>query len=146
MDLRLVSPEQILDRLEESLGPAAVARMLRLPSPAQTAPVRTDPSILCRVLSNMVQNALEALPQGGQAKLWYQVCAGHPTFFVQNPGCLAPEVVDRVFQRSFSTKAARGRGLGTYAMKVLGETVLGGKVGFTTNWEEGTRFFIELPE
>ena len=145
VDLRLVSAEQILDQLEESLGPAAVARMLRLPSPAQTPPVHTDPAILCRVLGNMVQNALEALPQGGQAKVWYQVCAGHPTFFVQNPGCLGPEIADRVFQRSFSTKAARGRGLGTYAMKVLGETVLGGKVGFTTSWEEGTRFHIELP-
>ncbi|NTW85673.1 MAG: HAMP domain-containing histidine kinase, partial [Holophagaceae bacterium] len=145
VDLRLVSPEQILGRLEESLAPEARARVLRLPSPAQTAPVRTDLAILCRVLGNMVQNALEALPPGGQAKLWYQVCSGQPTFFVQNPGCMAPEVVDRVFQRSFSTKAARGRGLGTYAMKVLGETVLGGKVGFTTNWEEGTRFHIELP-
>jgi hypothetical protein len=30
-------------------------------------------------------------------------------------------------------------------MKLLGETVLGGTVGFTTNWTEGTRFFIELP-
>ena len=50
-----------------------------------------------------------------------------------------------MFQRSFSTKAARGRGFGTYAMKVLGETVLGGKVGFTASWEEGTRFHIELP-
>lgn len=145
VDLRLVSPEQILDRLEESLAPEARARVLRLPSPAPMEPVRTDLAILCRVVGNMVQNALEALPPGGQAKLWYQVCSGRPTFFVQNPGCLAPEVVDRVFQRSFSTKAARGRGLGTYAMKVLGETVLGGKVGFTTNWEEGTRFHIELP-
>jgi hypothetical protein len=26
-------------------------------------------------------------------------------------------------------------------MKLLGETVLGGTVGFTTNWTEGTRFF-----
>ncbi len=145
VDLQLISPEQILDQLEESLDPAALPHILRLPSPAQAAPMRTDPAILCRVLGNMVQNALEALPQGGQAKLWYEVCSGHPTFFVQNPGCLAPEVVDRVFQRSFSTKAARGRGFGTYAMKVLGETVLGGKVGFTTSWEEGTRFRIELP-
>jgi hypothetical protein len=30
-------------------------------------------------------------------------------------------------------------------MKLLGESVLGGKVGFTTDWTEGTRFFIELP-
>ena len=45
----------------------------------------------------------------------------------------------------FSTKANRGRGLGTYGMKLLGETVLGGVVGFTSNWTEGTHFFIELP-
>jgi hypothetical protein len=30
-------------------------------------------------------------------------------------------------------------------MKVLGETILGGKVGFSTSWEQGTEFFIELP-
>ena len=84
VDLQLISPEQILDQLEESLDPAALPHILRLPSPAQAASMRTDPAILCRVLGNMVQNALEALPQGGQAKLWYEVCSGHPTFFVQN--------------------------------------------------------------
>jgi len=146
VDLHPVAPGQILDRLEESLGPEAAERLVRLPLPDRAPEVRTDPAILCRILGNMVQNALEALPSGGQARVWFQLSSGRPSFVVQNPGCMAPEIVDRVFQRSYSTKAARGRGLGTYSMKVLGETVLGGKVGFTTSWEEGTRFFIELPE
>ena len=34
----------------------------------------------------------------------------------------------RIFQRSFSTKAERGRGLGTYSMKLLGEGYLHGRV------------------
>jgi sensor histidine kinase regulating citrate/malate metabolism len=93
----------------------------------------------------MVMNAVEALPLGGQAQIWHERHAGRTTFVVQNPGCLAPEVVDRIFQRSFSTKAERGRGLGTYTMKLLGESVLGGKVGFHSDWANGTRFFIELP-
>jgi signal transduction histidine kinase len=51
----------------------------------------------------------------------------------------------RIFQRSFSTKASRGRGLGTYGMKLFGERHLGGRVSFTTGEAEGTVFAIELP-
>jgi signal transduction histidine kinase len=106
--------------------------------------VRTDPAILGRILRNMVMNAIEAMPTGGQVRIGYDHL-DQTRFVVHNSGCMPPEVADRVFQRSFSTKAPQGRGLGTYGMKVLGETVLGGKVGFTTSWVEGTQFFIELP-
>ena len=55
------------------------------------------------------------------------------------------ELVQRqVFNRSFTTKG-KGRGLGSYAMKLLGERYLQGKVSFTTDPEEGTTFRIELP-
>ncbi|MDP1832928.1 MAG: HAMP domain-containing sensor histidine kinase [Geothrix sp.] len=145
-DLRQVSPDGILDDLMGSVGVESAARLIRLPTDPAAPLVRTDPAILCGILTHMVLNALEAVPSGGQAWIWHESRAGHPTFVVQNPGCMAPEVADRIFQRSFTTKAPRGRGLGTYGMKVMGETVLGGKVGFTTGWEEGTRFFITLPE
>lgn len=144
-DLRTVAPEFILDELEGALGAELAARLIRRPPPPDVRPVRTDPAILGRVLSHMVRNALEALPSGGQVHIWYERRSDHLAFAVQNPGCMPPEVAGRVFQRSFSTKAPRGRGLGTYRMKLLGETVLGGKVGFTTSWEDGTQFFIELP-
>ncbi len=144
-DLRSVACEAVLDELEVALGSDLAGRLVRLPVPPEAGCLRTDPAILCRILSNMVMNALEALPSGGQAKIWFERRGGRPSYVVENPGCMAPEVADGVFQRSFSTKADCGRGLGTYSMKLLGETVLGGTVGFTTNWTEGTRFFIELP-
>ena len=144
-DLQSVAGEAVLDALELALGEFLVTRLVRMPSAPDAGFLRTDPAILCRVLSNMVVNAVEALPPGGLARIWFERHAGRPRYVVENPGCMAPEVADRVFQRSFSTKANRGRGLGTYGMKLLGETVLGGQVGFTTNWTEGTRFFIELP-
>lgn len=145
VDLRPVTPSDVFEELIEQLGPEASARLVRVPPPEGSAYLTTDPVILGRVLFNMVQNALEAMPPGGQAHLHYELREDRPTFVVQNPGCMRAEVANHVFQRSFSTKVARGRGLGTYGMKVLGETVLGGTVGFTTSWEEGTRFFIELP-
>lgn len=143
-EIRPVSPAVILDDLAARLGRDA-ERLVRLPLPEGAAPLATDPALLGQVLLSMVRNALEAVPPGGQTRIWCEVRRGRPTFVVQNPGCMPGEVADRVFQRSFSTKAARGRGLGTYSMKVFGEGVLRGKVGFTTGWEEGTRFFIELP-
>ena len=139
------SAGQVLDDLEHTLGPEASQRLLRVPSHLEDLPIRTDPMALGRVLSNMAHNAFEAMPLGGQACVWFELREGRPTFVVQNPGCMPPEVADCVFHRSFSTKSDRGRGLGTYGMKVLGETVLGGKVGFTSAWEGGTQFFIELP-
>jgi signal transduction histidine kinase len=65
-------------------------------------------------------------------------------FLVHNDGVIAPEVQLRVFQRSFSTKA-RGRGLGTYGMKLLGERVLGGEVSFRSEPASGTTFLLTLP-
>ena len=142
--LRSLGPEPVLDQVALAIGAQADARLIRLPLPPDPPLIHTDPAILLGILSEMVANALEAMPPGGQAQIGFDLRPG-PTFFVRNPGCLAPEVADRIFQRSFSTRAEQGRGLGTYSMKVLGETVLGGKVGFSTSWEQGTEFFIELP-
>jgi len=65
--------------------------------------------------------------------------------WVCNSSILLEKVKYQVFKHSFSTKG-RGRGLGTYSMKLLGETCLGGKVDFTSTEAEGTIFFIRLPK
>ncbi len=144
-EIRTVSPDLVLDAVFKTLGAEASSRLIRLPPPPDAALLRTDLALLARILGNMVQNALEAMPSGGHAQIGYELRAGRPAFVVYNSGFIPPEVADQVFQRSFSTKSARGRGMGTYGMKLLGETVLGGRVEFTTSWDEGTRFSITLP-
>jgi signal transduction histidine kinase len=59
---------------------------------------------------------------------------------------MAEEVQLQIFQRSFSTKASSGRGIGTHSMKLLGERYLGGRVEFTSRDGEGTTFRITLPK
>jgi len=49
-----------------------------------------------------------------------------------------------VFQRSFSTKG-KGRGLGTYSIKLLTERYLKGTASFTSTETDGTTFQISLP-
>ena len=64
---------------------------------------------------------------------------------MHNPGVIPEDVSLQIFQRSFSTKSKKGRGLGTYMMKFIGEGHLGGNVDFTTSETEGTRFSIFIP-
>ncbi|BDG10021.1 sensor histidine kinase [Anaeromyxobacter paludicola] len=114
------------------------------PAPGEPE-LATDRSLLARVLVNMVRNALEASPEAGVVGL---ACDSEPDgvrFSVRNEGVIPPHVQARVFQRSFSTKGQRGRGLGTYSMKLFGERYLGGEVSFSSSPQDGTVFWIRLP-
>ncbi len=125
--------------------PAAKDKVIQvMPSPIGLE-LHTDPDLLRRVLVNMALNALEASPAGATVTLRAESLAGLVRFQVHNSGHIPPEVQNRLFQRSFSTKAKRGRGLGTYSMKLLGETYLGGLVSFHSTLEAGTTFQLELP-
>jgi PAS domain-containing protein len=109
----------------------------------------SDETLLRRVLTNLLKNALEATPVGGTVTLGSRKVtssSGAPAieFFVHNPTVMSPAVKLQVFQRSFSTKGI-GRGIGTYSVKLLTEKYLGGRVGFTSEERTGTRFHIELP-
>jgi len=116
----------------------------------------TDPVLLGRVLVNMVKNAFEATPIGGEVRLWCErepgpTAKGEPeprdtvAFHVHNAAEILPVVASRVFQRSFTTKSGTGHGLGTYGMRLLGERYLGGRVSFVTSAEGGTVFSMRLP-
>jgi signal transduction histidine kinase len=117
--------------------PVAASRRLTV----EAAPARTcvtDASLLERILTNMLMNAFEATAAGGEVKLSVEASNDRLRFTVWNRECMTPAVRSRVFQRYFSTK-------GTYAIRLLGESMLKGKVGFTSSEEAGTTFFLELP-
>ncbi|HEX9011629.1 MAG TPA: HAMP domain-containing sensor histidine kinase, partial [Holophagaceae bacterium] len=142
--LRDVLPAEILQDVGDLLARHAKARtraVILLAVPAE--PLRTDPELLSRVLLNMAVNAAEAIPPGAAITLSARREDGRLRFQVHNPGEMSEEVRSRIFLRSFSTKGETGRGLGTYAMKLFGEKVLGGQVGFDSG-PDGTTFWIEL--
>lgn len=104
----------------------------------------SDPTLVRRVLGNMVKNALEASGKGDAVRLSCRLEGGGVRFTVANPAVMSEDVRLRVFQRNFSTKGL-GRGLGTYGMKLLSERYMGGSVSFTSRAPEGTRFQLLLP-
>ncbi|MGE4498498.1 MAG: ATP-binding protein [Deferribacterales bacterium] len=104
----------------------------------------TDKTILRRVLGNMIKNALEASLEGEKVITGCYRKDNSAVFFVHNKGFMPKDVQLQVFQRSFSTKG-KGRGLGTYSIKLLTENYLKGKVRFETCKENGTTFYAEIP-
>jgi len=107
--------------------------------------IKTDFSLISRVLCNMVLNALEATAPGGTVRVSLTPQAGFVVFSVWNSGEIPADIAQRIFQRNFSTKEEAGRGIGTFSMKLFGEKILGGMVDFTTSIEEGTTFRLVLP-
>lgn len=139
--------QAIYDALAGSLRhhPAAKDRTVDLSPRNEHRLVHTDFTLIQRILTNMLVNALEATPPGGQVRMSCTHSVEAVRFSVWNQGCIPQPVALRIFQRNFSTKGQLGRGLGTYAMRLLGENLLGGRVSFTSTPEDGTQFTLELP-
>jgi hypothetical protein len=120
-------------------------KVLQLEIKASRGSLVTDESLLVRVLVNMLKNAIEATPTGGTVRLQMTDSVDACEFRVWNGGWIQPPIAHQIFKRSFSTKGERGRGLGTFSMKLFGERYLGGKVGFSSSERDGTTFFIRVP-
>ena len=103
----------------------------------------TDKVLLRRVLGNMIKNALESSEEGDKVLIGCRAKLNEIEFYVHNNGFMEQPVQLQLFQRSFSTKG-RGRGIGTYSMKLLTEKFLKGRVLFDTSKENGTTFYVRF--
>jgi len=104
----------------------------------------TDRALLYRILYNMVKNAEEASEVGEEIALSCRSDLDAVIFSVHNPSYIPESIQPQVFRRSFSTKGG-GRGMGTYSIRLFGETYLKGRVWFTSTPEGGTTFHLWIP-
>lgn len=119
-------------------------RELVIASDERRVRLYTDPTLLRRVIGNLVKNALEAVQPGQVVTLKHTQIGDAVEFSVHNPTYMPQTVQLQIWQRSFSTKGA-GRGLGTYSVKLITERYLGGSVRFESTPEAGTTFFARYP-
>lgn len=108
--------------------------------------IETDPHFIIRSLGNLIKNALEAVGNGQHVSISAQDYGENVRFVIANDGVIPKHIQLQIFNRSFSTKAKKGRGIGTYSVKLLIENYLKGKVSFISNEEEQTKFIVELPK
>jgi nitrogen-specific signal transduction histidine kinase len=105
--------------------------------------MQSDRSLLGRIISNLIKNALEASDEGGLVTIGCHEDSEGIMITVHNSTVMPPHVKAQVFQRSFSTKG-EGRGIGTYSIRLLTEKYLEGEVSFSSEEGQGTSFYIKL--
>ena len=140
-----VDPSVLLRALHHQYVTLAGKRECHLHIAECTAPaLRSDEVLLRRVLGNLLKNAIEAVELGETVTLAVSAEDGGVRFTVRNPQVIADDIREQMFQRSFSTKG-RGRGLGTYGARLIGEGCLGGRVAVRSEPGFGTEVGLWLP-
>ena len=105
----------------------------------------SDPTLLKRIITNLVINAVQAMPQGGKLEVKAVQKAGDTIITVQDTGVgIAEGLKSKLFNPLVTTKA-KGQGFGLAAVKRLTEA-LGGAVTFESQVGKGTEFIIRLPQ
>ena len=112
--------------------------------PAQLPPVRVDRSLLSRSLTNIVENALHAMPGAGTLSVTARAESQQVRIRVSDTGVgMDPEALARAFEPYFSTKTT-GTGLGLPIAKRNVE-LMGGTIAVASERDRGTTVELTLP-
>ena len=105
----------------------------------------TDSSYMKRILTNLITNALQAMPDGGAITINANY-KDHQTFItVEDTGEGIPEEAKtKIFKPLFTTKA-KGQGFGLAVAKKL-IVALDGAITFKSEKGKGTKFIIQFPQ
>ena len=106
--------------------------------------VRVNAGELRRVFTNLIINAIEAMPRGGVLTVGCEQKSGRVIAFVQDTGEGIPEDKKRhIFSPYFTTKAG-GTGLGLAGAERVVHAQ-NGEISFESSEGRGTRFCLEFP-
>jgi signal transduction histidine kinase len=145
VQFRPTALDALVDEVVRLLRPEARASgvSLRRQRIGESIPdLRVDPEKMKQVVINLVQNAIEAMPQGGVATVESGLVDGRAALVVRDSGPGLPEGLD-VFQLFVTTKA-QGTGLG---LSIAQQIVLehGGEIAAASEPGKGATFTVSLP-
>jgi two-component system, NtrC family, nitrogen regulation sensor histidine kinase NtrY len=133
---------QLQGQMEEDACRAKISCELQLDPHLE--PVAADAELLHRAISNLVLNAMDAMPQGGVLALRSRNEDGKVLIEVADTGLgLMPEECERIFTPYYTSKQ-HGTGLGlAIVQSVVSDH--GGRIRVHSEPRRGTTFVIELP-
>jgi len=103
-----------------------------------------DPVLMMRVFSNLIRNAIQAMPDGGQLGIRASITAEAFLISIQDSGTGIPqENLDKIWRPLFTTKA-KGTGLGLPVCKRLVEAHAG-EITVESEVNKGSTFTVKLP-
>ncbi len=106
--------------------------------------ILADPDAIRRAIENLVINATQAMPNGGELRIAAHAEEGTNIITVEDTGVGIPnEIRDKIFTPMVTTKA-KGQGFGLAVAKRMIEAQ-NGSLTFESTVGKGTKFIIRLP-
>jgi signal transduction histidine kinase len=107
--------------------------------------VRVEENELLEVVINLVKNAVEAMPQGGEIAVKVSADGNNAMLTVEDSGLGIPEGnLGRIFEPFFTTKGTQGTGMGlASAYGIILRN--GGQISADKREGGGTRFSVSIP-
>jgi signal transduction histidine kinase len=142
------SAVDVPELLQEIVDPyrAGLANRIRfdVDVPGRLPPVHVDRTLISRSLTNIVENALHAMPGSGTLAVHARAEDHHVRIRVSDTGAgMDPDALARAFEPYFSTKAS-GTGLGLPIAKRNVE-LSGGTIAISSERDRGTTVELTLP-
>ena len=103
-----------------------------------------DPAMLKRIITNLVTNSVQAMPEGGKLAVSAYEEKGEIVLTVKDTGVGIPEEIKPKLFTPLITNKSKGQGFGLAVVKRMTET-LGGTVTFESEVGKGTKFIVRLP-
>lgn len=140
-----VSPTRIEKIIEEVIARAHLPENIELIKELGTLPrVAVNPDLIHHAFTNMLQNAKEAMPEGGELRIRAREKGKFLEVELSDSGHGIPEeILGKIFDPLFTTKA-KGIGLGLAVSKTIVERH-GGSIGAKSEKGRGTSFTVRLP-
>jgi PAS domain S-box-containing protein len=133
---------EVLDITNPALSTRADVTVIR--ETHRCSEVAANQDELRRALTNLVLNALEAMPGRGTLTVGCKQVANQVVVAVSDTGSgIAPELKQKIFSDYFTTKA-KGTGLGLAGARRAVEAQ-GGSIRFESPPGQGTTFYVSLP-
>ncbi len=148
-DLRKVVKEAVMLERPHPTGPSgprAGTGNVQIKSYLRSiSPVRGNPDEIKRVITDLISNAIEALPKGGVVYLSMEEDSGYAHVYIQDNGPgMEDKARERIFDPFFSTKggSAPGMGLSLARAAVMRH---GGEIEVMSQPGGGSTFIVKLP-
>jgi signal transduction histidine kinase len=148
-ELERIDAKDIVARVRSLYFPAGSRNETNISFDAKVAeeamPMMVDPELLHRALSNLVLNAMDAMPEGGTLTIAARPCKSNVEIRVADTGRgLTPEECERLFTPYYTTKQ-HGTGLGlAIVQSVVADHA--GTISVESGVGGGTTFIITLPK
>jgi signal transduction histidine kinase len=146
LEFNAVSLPQFLSELVELARPQADAGAIQiyLNDEAEGVEIRVDRDLMKQAMLNIVVNAIESMPQGGELRFRARLHEGAAEIGISDTGSgISPGLREKIFKLYFTTKPA-GSGIGL-AMTFRIIQLHDGTIDFASEPGKGTTFVVRLP-